>query len=185
VKEASKGGNDPHRLALTTTRELVKSGAPSAVLRGLSQMLALITIQREIEKCTDEKQLALLRAQFALVEADTPPEKIFPLANLRNDLRRGRGNKRRELGLRSTLAIFSAAVTILKKGRTVDVAIAEIATPNGINRKQLKNFRNRLNRGRANSGDVFAYRYALAYMEGMTRVELISHIARVAERFCT
>jgi hypothetical protein len=170
-------------LALTTTRELVKSGAPSAVLRGLSQMLALITIQREIEKCTDEKPL--LRAQFALVEADTPPEQIFPLANLRNDLRRGRGNERRELGLRSTLAIFSAAVTILKKGRTVDVAIAEIATPNGINRKQLKNFRNRLNRGRANSGDVFAYRYALAYMEGMTRVELISHVARVAERFCT
>jgi hypothetical protein len=185
VMEASKGGNDPGRLLITATRELVKSGAPPAVLRVLSQMMAIVTFRREIEKRKDEKKLALLRAQLALVADDTPSEQIFPLADLYNDLRRGSGKKPRRIGLRNALTVFSAAVTILKKGRTVDAAIAEIATPNGLNRKQIKNFRDRLNRGLAKPSDEFGYRHALAYMEGMTRAELISHVAQVAKQYCT
>jgi hypothetical protein len=178
-------GGDPHRLALAATRELVKGGAPPHVLCGLGQLAAIVAIHKETENCTDERQLALLRAQIASVAADRPPEEIFPLADLYNDLRSESGRKRRKLGLRATLAIFSAAVTILKEGRTVDAVIAETATPNGINRKELKNFRNRLNRGLAHPREVFRYEHALAYMEGMTTGELMAHLAQVSKRFCT
>jgi hypothetical protein len=176
-------GGEPQRLALAATRELVKGGAPAHVLRGLSQLAAIVAIHKETENCTDESQLALLRAQLAMVAADTPPEEIFPLADLYNDLRGGTGRKRRKLGLRVTLATFSAAVTILKKGRTVDAVIAEIATPHGINRQELKNFRNRLNRGLGHPREVGRYQYALAYMQGMTQAELMTHLAQVSKRF--
>jgi hypothetical protein len=184
VEKAFAGG-DVDRLMLATTRELVKAGAPSHVLRGLSQLGAIIAIHKETENCADEKRLALLRAALALVRADTPPEQIFPLVELYRDLRGGSGKKRRKLGLRTALATFSAAVTMLKKGRTVEAVIAEIATPNGISRKELKNFRNRLNRGLAPPGAVSAYQHALAYMEGMNKTELMNHLAQVSKRFCT
>jgi hypothetical protein len=44
----------------------------------------------------------------------------------------------------------------------VDDVIAEVATPNGIDRKDLKNFRNRLNRGRAHWRDENAYQIGAA-----------------------
>jgi hypothetical protein len=153
-------------------------------MRAVSQFIAIAAADKRIEKCTDEKLLALLRAQRALLEANAPPEQIFPLADLYRSLSCN-GKKRRKLGTRCTLAIFSAAVTVLKMGRLVDDVIAEVATPNGINRKELKNFRDRLNRGLAHSGDESVYRTALAYMESMTRAELMSHLAEVSVRFCT
>ena len=61
-------GGDPHRLALAATCELVKGGAPAHVLRGLGQLAAIVAIHKETENCTDERQLALLRAQIASVE---------------------------------------------------------------------------------------------------------------------
>jgi len=177
-------GGDLHRLGAAVSQELVKIGTPPALKRAVSQFITIAAIDKRIEKCTDEKLLALLRAQRALLEADAPPEQIFPLADLCRSLS-GNGKKRRKLGTRCTLAIFSAAVTVLKKGRRVDDVIAEVATPSGINRKELKNFRDRLNRGLAHSSDESAYRTALAYMESMTRAEIMSHLAGVSVRFCT
>ena len=131
----------------------------------------------------DEKQLALLNAQISLIASGTPPEEIFPLADLYNDLQGRNGKRLRRMGLRTTLAVFSAAVTILRKGRAVDAIIAEIATPNGLSRKEIKNFRDRLNRGLASPSAVGVYREALAYMGRMTETEIRDHLANVARSF--
>jgi hypothetical protein len=146
-----------------------------------SQLTFLIVIDEQLESCTDELQRTLLNAMRALAEAGAPVEEIMPLVDLYSG--KGPGKKRRKVGLRCTLAIYSAAVTALKKGRPIDAVIAEVATPNGISRKELKNFRDRLNRGLADAASMNAYKSALSSCEKMTKAEILSFLARTRERF--
>jgi hypothetical protein len=132
--------------------------------------------------------LALFKAARAMIAANARPEEIFPLIEMHRELGGGkkpRGKKPRKLAHRSELATFAAAVTILKRGRRVDEIIAEVATPNGIDRKELKNFRDRLNRGLINDGSGQVYRLMLATFKRMTRAEIMSVLSRTSERFCT
>jgi hypothetical protein len=146
-----------------------------------SQLTLLAVIDERLETCTDETQRGLLKAMRALAEVGSPSEVIMPLVDLY--FAKGPGKKRRKIGLRCTLAVFSAAVTILKKGHPVDAVIAEVATPNAISRKELKNFRDRLNRGLADAASVNAYKAALNAFEKMTKAEILSFLARTSERF--
>jgi hypothetical protein len=146
-----------------------------------SQLTLLAVIHERLETCTDETQRALLNAMRVLAEAGSPPEEIMPLADFYFANRPGK--KRRKIGLRCTLAVFSAAVTILKKGHPIDAVIAEVATPNGISRKELKNFRDRFNRGLADAASVNAYKCALSAFEKMTKAEILSFLGKTAERF--
>jgi hypothetical protein len=67
----------------------------------------------------------------------------------------------------------------------MDDVIAEVATPNRIDRKELKNFRDRLNRGLIDDGTETVYRLMLADFQRMTRAEIMSVLSRTSERFCT
>ena len=120
--------------------------------------------------------------------AKVPPKEIVPLVEMQHDLgvggRKRRGKKRRKLSYLATLTTFAAAVTVLKKGRTVDAAIAEVATPNGISRKDIKNLRDRLNRGLVKDGFQGAYRMMVVTFKKLTR-QILSVLSRMAERVCT
>ena len=120
-----------------------------------------------------------------MLAAQTPVEETFPLIELHRDLRADGGAKPRKLGYRVTLAVFAAAVTVLKTGQTVDEAIAEIATPNGIDRKDISNYRDRLNRGLVTDGTQETYKLILAAFKKMPRAEMMAILARTAQRFCT
>ena len=61
--------------------------------------------------------------------------------------------------------------------------IAEIATPNGISRKELKNFRDRLNRGLSDEASTSAYKAALSGFEKMTKAEILAHLGRASVKF--
>jgi hypothetical protein len=156
-----------------------------AKFRALGQLEAIKALGEEMQQCRDERQLALLKAARTLVVIGAPPEEIMPLIEFYRELVNGRGKKRRKLSVRCGLASFAEAVTVLKKGRPVDDVIAEVALPNGIDRKELRNLRDRLNRGLADQASVAAYKAALRGFEGMARAEIMSVLARTAKRFCT
>jgi hypothetical protein len=71
----------------------------------------------------------------------------------------------------------------LKKDKTVDAAIAEVATLNGSSRKDLKNFRDRLNRGLADATSMNLYKLGLSWFEKMTEAEIMSQLDRLRARF--
>jgi hypothetical protein len=119
-----------------------------------------------------------------MVELDAPAERFMPLAEVCQDLVRGK-RKRRSAGVRTTLAAFSAAVTVLKKGRLVEDVIAELATPNGINRGELTRFRDRLHRGKADVESTKSYELALALFEGRSKSEIAAILSEMKKRFCT
>jgi len=83
------------------------------------------------------------------------------------------GKKTQSVSRRIALAAFAAAITTLKDGRRVDEVISEIATANGVSRKELKNFRDRLNRGRADKYAFGAYKIWLSKFEGMPKAEIM------------
>jgi hypothetical protein len=100
--------------------------------------------------------VAILEAMIALHELGAPHEKIEPLKKtvtlFLDDLNQSdavNGKKPMRLSRRVALSAFAAAVTVLKREKCVEAAIAEVAVPNGVDRKEIKNFRDRLNRGRA------------------------------------
>jgi hypothetical protein len=141
-----------------------------------ARLTFLVVIQEKLETCTDDVQRGLLNAMLVLAESGATSEVIMPLVDLYSD--QGTGKKRRKVALRCTLAIFSAALTALKAGRMVDDVIAEVATPNGIGRKELKNFRDRLNRGLSDEASANAYKAALSGFKKMTKAEILTHLAR-------
>jgi hypothetical protein len=187
IRQVNAGG-DYRRTMVAAVRELVKIGTPPDLMAEVMLFMVRIAIDKRIEVCTDETLLALLRGQRAVLETGISPEQILhlvqilPLVDLSESLI-GKPKMRDKIAARGVLATFSAAVTVLKKDRLVDDVIAEVATPNGINRKELKNFRNRLNRGRAHWRDENNYQIALAYMESMTRAEIMSLLATVSGVF--
>ena len=65
----------------------------------------------------------------------------------------------------------------------VDDVIAEVATPNGISRKELKNFRDQLNRGLSDDASANAYKAAFSGFEKMTKAEILAHLARASVKF--
>jgi len=84
------------------------------------------------------------------------------------------------------LAAFAAAVTVLKKKNGVEAAIANVALPHRVDRKEIKNFRDRLNRGRTDPMSDHMYRSYLADYESMTTAEIMVDLEKLAEcYFCT
>ena len=157
-------------------------GIKAAILRAEAKLTALASLDSRLQKCVDEQQLTLLNAIRELIVADVPPLKILPLVDMWSNLARPNGKRRRKLRDRLELAMLAAAVTVLKKGRTVDAAIAEVATLNGSSRKDLKNFRDRLNRGLADCNSMNLYKLGLRIFEEMTKAEMIAHLARLTAR---
>jgi hypothetical protein len=131
---------------------------------------------------------AILEAMIALVELGAPREKIEPLTRtvtlFLNDLDQSEavnGKKPMRLSRRVALAAFAAAVTILKRERGVEAAIARVALSHGVDRKEIKNFRDRLNRGRADPMSDHMYRSYLADYESMTESEIMGDLAKLAK----
>jgi hypothetical protein len=183
---ALQAGEDPHQITRQVEKDLIEAGAPIDVVTEVARLGAIATIDKKLKLTGwDEKQVALFKAQRAMLAAQTPVEETFPLIELHRDLRVDGGAKPRKLGYRVTLAVFAAAVTVLKTGQTVDEAIAEIATPNGIDRKDIRNYRDRLNRGLVTDGTQETYKLILAAFKKMPRAEMMAILARTAQRFCT
>ena len=88
------------------------------------------------------------------------------------------GKKPRSWKYRCMLATFAAAVTALKKERGVDDAIVDVAIHHGVTRKELKNFRDRLNRGRADGLSRCIYKINLAHFAERSRAELFAILRR-------
>jgi hypothetical protein len=85
------------------------------------------------------------------------------------------------LSRRVALSAFAAAVTVLKREKGVEAAIAGVAVPNGVDRKEIKNFRDRLNRGRADAMSDHMYRSYLADYESMTVAEIMVDLEKLAK----
>jgi hypothetical protein len=192
LREALRSGRDPEPLTYAEVVALIDAGAPSGIVREVSRLGAILAVDKRIKETNEsggsEKDLALLKAARAMLAANAPPEDIFPLIEMQREIGGGRkpkGRKPRRMAYRTALATFAAAVTILKKGRRIEDVIAEVATPSGIDRKELKNFRDRLNRGLVQDGSVRVYRVMLATFRRLTRSEIMSVLSRTRERFRT
>jgi hypothetical protein len=148
----------------------------------------------EADKRTERHVLALMAAAEFLMEAKAPPKMITPLFEIIGDLMdasvmswtQGQsGKKPQKVTHRFAMAAFAAAVTVLKKERGVEAAIADIATANNISRKAIKNFRDRINRGRSDSVTSKAYKEWLAQYEGKSKREIMLRLRVHAQRICT
>jgi hypothetical protein len=130
LKDLEAGGDKPE-LSLAAVMALAEAGAPLAMTREVAR-LACIAVHNKINHAGwSERELALFNAARAMLVANIRPENILPLVEAQRDLRKPKGRKPRKLSYRMALSTFAAAVTVLKKGRTVDATIAEIATPHG------------------------------------------------------
>jgi hypothetical protein len=90
------------------------------------------------------------------------------------------GKKRRKLALRIKMAAFAAGVTALRgNGRPIDDIIAELATPAGISRKDLKAFRDRLNRNLSDSYSRVFYDEYLRRFQGKSESEIVRELGQV------
>jgi hypothetical protein len=84
------------------------------------------------------------------------------------------------LSRRVALSAFAAAVTVLKRERGVASAIADVAVQHGVDQKEIKNFRDRLNRGRADPMSDYMYKSWLADFESMPSAEIMAQLDRLA-----
>jgi integrase len=139
---------------------------------------------KEADKGTERHLLALDATADFLLAAHAPPEMVTPLWEIIDYLvdamvaewtRDQPGRKPQRFTHRIAMAAFAAAVTVLKKDRSVEGAIADIAIANNISRKAIKNFRDRLNRGRSDDLSNKAYKVMLANYEGKSRAEIMQH----------
>ena len=184
--EALQSGGDKAALTFQSVLALTNAGAPPAMVREVSRLSAIAAVDKKIRQGGwSDKDLALFNAARAMLVANTPPEEIMPLIELHRDIGKPKGKKPRALRYRIALATFAAAVTVLAKGQTVDAAIAEVATPNRISRKDIKNLRDRLNRGLVSDGTVATYEMMVATFRRLTREEIMSVLSRTSEKFCT
>ena len=182
LKDLEAGG-DKAELSYAAVMALAEAGAPPEMTRDLARLACIAVHDKKINQAGwSERELALFNAARAMLVANIRPENILPLLEAQRDLRKPKGKKPRKFSHSLALSTFAAAVTALKEGSTVDAAIAEVATPNGISRKDIKNYRDRLNRGLVNDA---SYRVMVATFRGLTREQIISYLSRTAERFCT
>ena len=63
----------------------------------------------------------------------------------------------------------------------MEAAIAGVAVSNGVDRKEIKNFRDQLNRGRADLMSDHMYRSYLADYESMTVAEIMVDLEKLAK----
>jgi hypothetical protein len=187
---ALRAGGDWKTVTGTALFAFAEAGAPSDIRREVARLGAIAALDEKIKQGGwSGNDLALFKAARAMIVANSPPEEVMPLLEIQRDHigggRKRPGRKRRKLSYRTALATFAAAVTAMKSDRTMDDVIAEVATPNRIDRKELKNFRDRLNRGLIDDGTETVYRLMLADFQRMTRAEIMSVLSRTSERFCT
>lgn len=183
---ALQSGGDPEPSTHTAVMALTEAGAPLGMVREVSRLAAIVAVDKKIKQGGwSDKDLALFNAARAMLVANTPPKEIMPLIELQRDIGKPKGRKPRKLSYRIALTTFAAAVTVLAKGQMVDAAIAEVATPNRISRKDIKNLRDRLNRGLVSDGTVATYEMMVAMFRRLTREEIMSVLSRTSGRFCT
>jgi hypothetical protein len=174
-----KGWDALHLAARNATRALLEAGTPPKEMRAFMQITAFLVVDKQIEEGGgDARQLALRKGIRAVIASGAPVAEALALWDIEDSLNGKGGRKPRTHGARNKLATFSAAVTVLKRGRRVDDVIAELAGPNGISRKDLKNFRDRLNRGLADPGSVNVYEFMLSAFKRLTKAEIKSILAR-------
>jgi hypothetical protein len=132
---------------------------------------------------TQRHLMKLLEVAKYLQVHGAPLDMKLSLAEIASEFmdasRETRGRRPRKLWYLATLAVFAAAVTVLKKERGVEGAIADVATPYGIGRKELKNFRQRLNRGRADTLLAGAYRLSVAKFETMSKADIFVFLSKI------
>jgi hypothetical protein len=146
---------------------------------------------RETADQRTERHLRALRAVAGALRAADAPEHIihaldvirfeilFDLADTLEADAVINGRKPMRLSGRLALAAFAAAVTVLKKERGVASAIADVAVPHGVDQKELKNFRDRLNRGRADRWSDYMYKLVLAKFEKKPKARIMSTLNRL------
>jgi len=149
--------------------------------------------EREADKRIERYVLALDAAADFLLAAHAPVEMITTLREIIDHLLDARvaewtrdqpGKKPQMFTHRIAMAAFAAAVTVLKKDRGVEGAIADVATANNISRNAIKNFRDRLNRGRSDDLSNKAYKVYLATYEGKSKTEIMLSLRVHAEKIC-
>lgn len=98
------------------------------------------------------------------------------------------GRKPRPMSWRLSMAVFSAAVTALKGSGSVDTALAIVARAGGVSKGELRTFRDRINRGLADSDTFTSYTDYLKILRHATPAEIERHVTANAKRlrdFCT
>lgn len=148
----------------------------------------------EADDRTERHVRALVAAAVFLIQAKAPSETISALIEIIDDLLDTSamswtvghpGKKPQKFTHRVAMARFAAAVTVLKRERGIEGAIADVATANNISRKGIKTFRDRLNRGRADYPSSMAYKSALADYESKSKAEIMLNLRVWAKRICT
>ena len=138
--------------------------------------------------------LAVANAMLALIELgarweiiEALKKNVLTLINDVNHSEAVNGKKPMRLSRRVGLAAFAAAVTTVKKERGVAAAIAEVAVPHGIEQKEIKNFRDRLNKGRTDPMSAYMYKSYLADYQAMTKTEIMGDLKKLVKggAFCT
>jgi hypothetical protein len=89
------------------------------------------------------------------------------------------GRKSRKVAYRYALATFAAGVTALTKGRGIGAAIAAVGVRGGVTRKELKNFRDRLIRKRADILSYYFYESSVAAFAQKSTDEILAVLQKI------
>ena len=70
---APRPGEDPHQITCLAEKALIEAGAPIDVVTEVARLGTIATIDKKLEQPGwDEKQVALFKAQRAMLAAQTP-----------------------------------------------------------------------------------------------------------------
>jgi hypothetical protein len=132
---------------------------------------------------------ALLEAAKALAKQNPLSDALVPLAEMAtvaldaSETSRRTGRKPRRWTYQLMMTAFAAAVTALAKEHgSVERAIADVATRNGLNRKDLKNFRTRLLQCRADGVLIDHYKEWSAVLKATPTADMMQIISILGGR---
>ena len=149
----------------------MNESADARYLRANRHLRALLEAAKALEKQNPSSDafVALLEIATAVLDA--------------SETSRRTGRKPRRWTYQLMMTAFAAAVTALaKKHGSVEGAIAEVATRNGLNRKDLKNFRTRLLQGRADGVLIHHYKEWIAVLKATPSADMMQIISILGGR---
>jgi hypothetical protein len=136
----------------------------------------------------DRHLRALLEAAKALAKQNPSSDAFVALLEIATDIldrsetSRRTGRKPRRWTYQLMMTAFAAAVTALAKEHgSVERAIAYVATRNGLNRKDLKNFRTRLLQGRADGVLIHHHKEWSAMLKATPTADMMQIISIVGD----
>lgn len=138
---------------------------------------SLIFVRQQMDKGEDDWRYSLLRVFREYGQAlGIDPLLLHPIQRMLFEAydftiieRRGKKEGRRPMpaGKQTTLLVAAAAVTILKKrGQRIPDAIKLVARTTGLDRKDIRGFRDDLNRGKFGPDVDVAYRNCIIKISG-------------------